>query len=210
MRTALAVDVGKRVWVIWSANQKGNFDLYAKLYSGGKWSSVARLTTDAGTDVNPVAVADGTGRVWIAWQGFRNGNLEVLASVQEGDRFSPEKIVSFSPQSDWVPAIAAASNGDAAISWDTYDKGDYDVYFRRLRASNQIRMDPPVPVAASQNFEARSSIAFDPLNRLWLAYEASSRKWGKDFGAYKCTSVVLYQGHNTRVKCFEENNALRH
>ena len=207
MRTAVAVDGRKRVWVIWSANQKGNFDLYARSYSEGKWSAIVRLTSDAGMDVNPVAVTDSTGRVWVAWQGFRNGNLEILASVQQGDKFSPEKIVSFSPRSDWDPAIAAASNGEVAVSWDTYDKGDYDVYFRRLRASGQITMEPPVPVAASQNFEARSSIAYDAQNRLWVAYEASFKKWGKDFGAYESTGVALYQGHNTHIKCFQGNSA---
>lgn len=203
MRTAVAVDGGKRVWVIWSANQKGNFDIYAKSLVKGKWSPAVRLTTDPGTDVNPVAVTDARGRVWVAWQGFRKNNLEVLASVQNGDRFTREKTVSFSPASDWDPALAASKNGEVAVSWDTYDKGDYDVYFRRMRSNGDIQIQPPVPVAASQNFEARSSIAYDPQNRLWVAYEASSRKWGKDFGAYETTGVALYQGHNIQVKCFQ-------
>ena len=102
MRTAVAVDGQKRVWVFWSANQNGNFDIYAKSFSGGKWSSEMRLTTDAGTDVNPVAATDVGGRVWLAWQGFRNGNLDILASVQDGDRFMPETTVSFSRANDWI------------------------------------------------------------------------------------------------------------
>ena len=57
---------------------------------------------------------------------------------------------------------------------------------------------PPIPVAASQNFEARSSVAYDAQSRLWVAYEASDTKWGKDFGAYETTGVALYQGHNSR------------
>src|SRR5260221_12754490 len=63
-------------------------------------------------------------------------------------------------------------------------------------------MDPTTPVAATQNFEARSSIAYDSKNRLWVAYEASEKKWGKDFGAYETTGVALYQGHNLKIKCF--------
>ena len=203
MRATVAVDGSKRVWVFWSANQNGNFDIYAKSLSGGRWSNEMRLTTDVGTDVNPVAVTDVKGRVWIAWQGFRNNNLEVLAAAQNGDRFSKESIVSFSRASDWDPAIAAAPNGEVAVSWDTYDKGDYDVYFRRLKWEGALRMEAPVPVAASQNFEARSSIAYDQQSRLWVAYEASARKWGKDFGAYETTGVSLYQDHNVQVKCFQ-------
>jgi hypothetical protein len=167
-----------------------------------------RLTTDPGTDVNPVATTDAKGRVWVAWQGYRNGSLDILATVQRGDRFTPETTVSFSPASDWDPAIAAASNGEVAVSWDTYDKGDYDVYFRRLRLDQAVRMDAPAPVAASRNFEARSSIAYDPQDRLWVAYEASDTKWGKDFGAYETTGIALYQGHNLQVKCFQGSKVL--
>ncbi|MEK7407091.1 MAG: hypothetical protein AAB225_18620, partial [Acidobacteriota bacterium] len=203
MRTAVGIDGQGRVWVFWSANHDGNFDVYAKYLAQGKWSSRLRLTRDPGPDLNPVAATDARGQVWVAWQGYRDDNLEVLAAVETGEEFGPEMRVSFSRASDWDPAIAAAANGDVAISWDTYAKGDYDVWFRRLRAAPVARMDEPVAVAASQNFEARSSIAFDPQNRVWVAYEASAVKWGKDFGAYEKTGVALYQRHNLRLKCFD-------
>jgi len=207
MRTAVAVDGRKRVWVIWSANRNGNFDLYARRYEGGKWSAEMRLTTDPGPDLNPVAATDAGGRVWVAWQGFRNGNLEILAAAQNGDRFAREEVVSVSAASDWDPSLAAAANGEVAVAWDTYDKGDYDVWFRRMRWEGRMRLEPPVAAAASANFEARASAAYDPQGRLWVAYEASDAKWGKDFGAYETTGIALYQGHTLRVKCFEGNKA---
>jgi hypothetical protein len=208
VRTAVAVDGQKRVWVFWSANRDGNFDIYAKALANGRWSPEVRITRDPGTDLNPVAATDAKGRVWVAWQGFRNGNLEVLAAAQEGDGFTGESIVSFSKASDWDPSIAAAPNGEVAIAWDTYDKGDYDVYFRRLRMENGVKMDAPVPVATSRNFEARSSIAYDGQNRLWVAYEASDTKWGKDFGAYETSGIALYQDHTAKVVCFQGNQRL--
>lgn len=203
MRTAVAVDGAGRVWVFWSANRNGNFDLWARAYAGGKLSREMRLTQDPGPDLNPVATTDSQGRVWVAWQAFRGDNLEILLAAQQDDGFTPESRVSFSKASDWDPAIAASQSGEVVVSWDTYDKGDYDVYYRRLRWQNGIRMDPPVAVAASQNFEARSSVAFDRQGRLWVAYEGSDVKWGKDFGAYETTGIALYQGHNLRVKCFD-------
>ncbi len=208
LRTAVAVDGQKRVWVFWSANHNGNFDIYAKSLANGSWSREVRLTSDPGTDVNPVAATDSSGRVWVAWQGFRNDNLEVLAAVQDRDAFSPETIVSFSKSSDWDPAIATSANGEVAVAWDTYDKGDYDVYFRRLRHDGGIKMDAPIPVAASPKFEARASVAYDKQNRLWVAYEASDTKWGKDFGAYETSGVALYQDHTAKLKCFQGNQAM--
>ena len=204
MRAAVAVDGRKRVWVAWSAFREGTYDIYTRYKSvDGKWSAEQRVTSDAGHDVNPVAVADAKGRVWVAWQGFRLGSLDILAAAQEGDKLGREVRVSTSPMSDWDPAIAADAKGDVAIAWDTYDKGDYDVYFRRLRWQNSVRMDAPMAAAASDKFEARPSISFDGKNRLWLAYEGSEQKWGKDFGAYETTGIALYQGHTIRLKCFD-------
>ena len=131
-----------------------------------------------------------------------------LTPTANGDSFTRETVVSQSPASDWDPAIAASAAGEVAVSWDTYDKGDYDVYFRRLRFDRDIRMDPPVAAAAGPNFEARSSLAYDPQGRLWVAYEASEEKWGKDFGAYETTGIALYQGHTIRVKCFRGAESL--
>jgi hypothetical protein len=207
MRSTVAIDGQGRAWVFYSTQRNGNFDIYARSSrADGTMSPEIRLTTDPGTDLFPVAATDAGGRVWVAWQGFRNNNLEVLASAQTGDTFTPEAIVSVSPASDWDPAIATAPNGEVAISWDTYDKGDYDVYVRRVRFTDQIGLDDPIPVAATLNFEARSSLAYDPQNRLWIAYEVSGPKWGKDYGLYDSTGVSLYHNHTIQVRCLIGND----
>ncbi len=204
MRSAVAVDGSGRVWVIWSANRGGNFDLYARYFQKGQWSREIRVTTDPGTDVNPVATTDSAGRVWIAWQAYRGNNLDIAAAAQTGDRFTSEQRVSFSPASDWDPAIAASPKGEIAVSWDTYDKGDYDVYARVMRFGQTIQMEDPVPVAASTRFEARSSAAYDGAGRLWVAYESSDEKWGKDFGVYDIKGVSLYRGQTVRVRYLDQ------
>jgi hypothetical protein len=204
-RTATAIDGAGRVWVVWSAQRNGNFDIYARAGRNGIFGPEIRVTSNAGPDLNPVAATDSGGRVWIAWQGFRE-SLDILAAVQTGDTFSPETTVSFSPASDWDPSIAASSNGDVAIAWDTYDKGDYDVWYRRLRFwqdTGKPEMDAPVPVATTPNFEARASAAFDARNRLWIAYEISTPRWGKNFGLYETTGTPLYENRDIRVKCFD-------
>jgi len=208
MRAAVAVDGKKRVWVIWSANKGGNFDLYAKYRASGVWSKEIRLTTDAGTDVNPVAAADSKGRVWVAWQGARGGNLEVLAAAQDDTRFSAETKLSFSRMSDWDPAIAASRTGEVAVSWDTYHKGDYDVYVRRLSYADGIRAAEPVPAAASAGFEARSSIAYDARGRLWVAYETAPEGWAKDYGWQVQKGFPIFQLHNVAVRCLDGVRAL--
>lgn len=207
MRTAAAVDGRGRTWVIWSANQQGNFDLFARTLDSGRWSGEIRITRDPGSDLNPVAATDSNGRVWVAWQAFRNGNLEILAAAQNGDSFTPETLVSQSRASDWDPTIAAGPGGRIAIAWDTYEKGDYDVYFRRLRFDRTVRSEPPVAVAAGPGFDVRASAAFDPKGRLWIAYETSRPGWGKDWGNHEESGVPLFQFHNIALKCFDGNSA---
>ena len=202
-RTAVAVDGEGRVWVIWSANVHGNFDLYARSRRNGNWSEEMRLTQDPGPDLNPVAATDSTGAVWVAWQGYRKDNFDILVARQRGGGFGKEERVSISQASDWDPQIAAGKNGEVAVVWDTYDKGDYDVYLRRLQYSGRIGMETPMPIAATQKFEARPSVAYDRENRIWVAWEESFRAWGKDFGAYETTGSGLYQGSTVRVKVIQ-------
>ncbi len=207
MRNAVAIDGQGRAWIFYSVQRSGNFDIYARSSNAsGAMSTEIRLTADPGTDLFPVAATDASGLVWVAWQGFRNNNLEILAAVQNGTAFTPETIVSTSPASDWDPAIATAPNGEVTVSWDTYDKGDYDVYLRRLHYTDQIGMDDPIAVAATLNFEARSTLAYDAQNRLWIAYEVSGPDWGKDYGSYDTTGISLYHNHTIQVRCLIGND----
>ena len=62
MRTAVAVDGKKRVWVIWSENRKSNYDIYAKSYAGGKWSG---LTAASGGAPNGAVQSASSGLSWL-------------------------------------------------------------------------------------------------------------------------------------------------
>ena len=77
-----------------------------------------------------------------------------------------------------------------------------------MRYGKSIEMEKPVAVAASPNFEARSSAAFDGQGRLWVAFESADQRWGKDFGVYDRKGICLYLGHTLRVKAIEGNRAL--
>ena len=205
-RAAVAVDGEGRVWVIWSAQVKGNFDIYARSRVKGVWGEEIRLTQDPGADLNPVAVTDTAGGVWVAWQGWRSGSFDVLVARQRESGFTREERVSVSAASDWDPQIAAGRGGEVAVVWDTYDKGDYDVYLRRLKFTDpKITMQAALPVAATRKFEARASVTYGRDNRIFVAYEETYAGWGKDFGAYETTGAGLYQGNTVRVKVLQEN-----
>src|SRR6202011_1979074 len=83
-RPAVAVDGAGRAWVFWSANSRGNFDLWACLIVNGEAGSPRQLTTEAGSNISPAAATDASGRVWVAWQGWRNGRAMIFSATQQG------------------------------------------------------------------------------------------------------------------------------
>ncbi len=202
-RPALAVDESGRVWVFWSENAGGNFDLYARSYQNGTLGEVVRITRDPGSDVFAVAATDSSGRVWVAWQAFRNGRAEIHASHLTGSRFSGPVIVAASAANEWNPAIAASPGGDVTVAWDSYRSGDYDVFVRTF--DKHARLGNERAVAESERYEAHPSLAYDPQSRMWIAWEESDKGWGKDFGAYETSGIGLYQGRWIELRVLEGN-----
>src|SRR5262245_9706583 len=200
-KPAVAVDDSGRAWVFWSANNGGNFDLYARSFEAGKGGKTVKLTSDRGPDIAPVAATDAKGRVWVAWQGFRNGRSQIRAAYQQGEKFSDEILVASSTSNEWNPAIAAAPNGEVTIAWDSYRNGNYDVYMRDFDSNAKILAERAA--AATARYEAYPSLAYDKEGRLWLAWEESDPGWGKDFGADETTGIGLYQGRWIKVKVWQ-------
>jgi len=201
-RPAIAVDGPGRVWVFWSQNDKGNFDIWARPLENGKPGAAVRISNAPGSDIDAVAATDSQGRVWVAWQGWRNGKAAIFAATQQNAKFSSPAAVSSSAANEWNPAIAADKTGRVTVAWDSYRNGNYDVYMRTATSGS---WGAESPVAASARYEAYPSLAYDPGGRLWVAYEQGGERWGKDFGAYDTTGLALYQGRAVRLVGFDRD-----
>ena len=204
-RPATAIDGSGRVWVFWSQNEGGNFDLWARPVNAGKTGSSVRITREPGSDIFPAAATDSTGRVWVAWQGWRDGKATIFASRQSGSSFGAAMAVSSSNGNEWNPAVAADGSGRVTVAWDSYRNGNYDVYMRTAAVDGVWGAE--LAVAATSRYEAYPSIAYDQAGRLWVAYEEGGERWGKDFGAYDTTGLALYQGRAVRLIGFDRDGA---
>ncbi len=200
-RTATAIDGEGRVWVVWSANQEENWDIYARALQDGHWSKTIRVSRQAEPDGFPVAATDAGGRVWVAWQGFREGTARILAATQEGAGFAEPIVVGQAQRNLWAPAIAASEDGRVAVAWDGYAQGNYDV---SLRVATGGTFGEAIPVAQSLQAEMRPSLTFDPAGRLWIAYEVAPQLWGKDTGPYDNQGTKLYQARGVAVRVWAE------
>ena len=204
-RTATAIDGQERVWVFWSQNRGGNFDLYARPVINGRPGREVQITAAAGSDIEAVAATDSKGNVWVAWQGWRNGRAAIYAAVENGLGFGAPVKVSESAGNEWNPAIAASKDGRVTVAWDSYRNGNYDVFLRTAASAGSWGAE--TAVAATPQYEAYPSLAYDAAGRLWVAYEEGGRAWGKDFGAYDTQGIALYQGRVIRLVAIEPNGA---
>jgi hypothetical protein len=205
MRPAIAVDNNGTVWIVWSQNVKGNWDLYACSYHNGQLSPIQRLTNPLGPDIAPALARSDVGTIWLTWQGFRNGRSEIfLSALLPGTNvWVDQGTVSDSPWNNWDPAIACAHDGSIYVVWDTYDKGDYDVRMRRYVPGRGL--GPVIPVADTPDFEARASVVCDPQSHVWVAYEDGPQNWGKDSGVEDYPlhpGNPLFVGHTVKVRVF--------
>src|SRR5580700_5970368 len=54
-RPAIAADGRGRVWVFWPANERGNFDIWARVLENGKAGPTVRISNAPGSDIDPAA-----------------------------------------------------------------------------------------------------------------------------------------------------------
>jgi len=181
-RPQLAFDGDQRVWVIWAQQElfAGNFDLFARAYDTDHWGPLHRLTSAPGGDFNHAVTQGADGTVHVVWQGFRDGQSDIFHVQYSDGKWSQERLISSSDRNDWTPVIAIDRHGRAHIAWDSYHRGNYDVLLRTVGVGGEL--SPTREVASSEWFEARPSIAVDPQDRIWIAYEVGEANWGKDQG----------------------------
>ena len=63
-KPTVTVDGAGKVWVAWSQNVGGNWDIYRRSYdpAQNQWSPIERVTTDPGADINVVSATDSQGK----------------------------------------------------------------------------------------------------------------------------------------------------
>jgi hypothetical protein len=167
---------GETLWVIWSENRAGNWEIVARSWKDGTLGREQLLSNAPGTDCDPVAASRGD-ELYLAWQSFRAGNADIMLTRCVDGIWQETSPVTTYPANDWAPAIATTSER-VYVVWDSYRWGNYDVYLAEVNPTDMsVRT---LSVTDSENFEGRATIASDGNNGVWIAWEDGGAKWGKD------------------------------
>ncbi|MEO7143797.1 MAG: hypothetical protein ABI165_09885, partial [Bryobacteraceae bacterium] len=201
----VGVDASNRVWVVWSQQLAGNWDLYARRFDPApqEWGPLQRLTSDPLPDINPRLASNGKGGLAVVWQGFRGTSSNVFLKTLTGDTWSNEVRVTNRDADDWEPAAAYDSRGAIWIAYDSYKNGNYDVFLSKV--SGAAVDGPEISVATTALFDARATVAVDTSDRVWVAWEQGAPNWGKDNGyeVRKNQPGVPLGGHRApRIRCY--------
>ncbi|HVA47918.1 MAG TPA: hypothetical protein VNH11_16230 [Pirellulales bacterium] len=212
----LAVDAENRVWVLWceqspaSKDAPGNWDLYARSFSGDSWSDLVRLTDDPKPDIHPHVAIDARHNIYVVWQAHPDNTGDIQLCKFDGQTWSKPLAVTSGAASDWHPHVAIDGQGTAWIAFDSYRNGDYDVF---LTSVNDGVVGDLVPIATSRFYEAHASVACTPDGRVWVAWEQGGYLWGKDQGYWlkqtnKNVGTVLGSPRQVHVAAWQDGRLL--
>lgn len=185
LKASIAIQPDGRVWIAWSAQVDGNFDIYARSWHDGRWDPMAQLTSDPQPDFHHSLQAASNGKLHVVWQSFRTGDANVYLKTLDGSRWSAPIAISTHEANDWEPSTALDEQDRLYVVYDSYRHGDYDVMLRVLDGSE---LSQEYPIADSPDFEARASVAIDGDGRAWIAWDDQGPNWALDMPSWNRAS----------------------
>ena len=195
-QTAVAEDAQGRVWVLWSQRTNQDWHLYARIYDGRQWTPPRRLTSENAPNLYPRLVRDRSGTLHLLWVAYQTGQSHVMWSKLAGAEWS--KPLEISGPSAWEPAAATDSKGNLYVAWDSYRTGNYDIFLRRIGPDGSL--GPVEQVTRAALFQAHPTLAVDPQDRLWMAWDEAGVNWGKDWNHEDSwRAVTLYADRRPRI-----------
>ncbi|MGA9151976.1 MAG: PDZ domain-containing protein, partial [Candidatus Nitrosopolaris sp.] len=121
---------GNIVYVVWTDNSPGNFDIFfIKITDGGNtFSKPLNLSNDPGLSYLPRITTNGKNNVYVVWTDNSPGNYNILftRSLDGGASFDKPIILSNLKGVSNFPNIAASGNDTVYVVWSHKNNTDFD------------------------------------------------------------------------------------
>jgi len=193
----LAADAKGRLWLVWQGFERGQSDIFLRIYENGRWSPATRVSESAANDWEPSVAVDRAGRGWIVWDtyapatGRSSANYDVVARSFDGAKLSPLVPIAASARSEAHASVAVDGRGRVWVAYDeagenwgkdwgflVRDRG-IGLYLNRvLRVvglDNGKLVEPEQEIAAAlpasmQLYASLPSIHADESGRIWVVF----------------------------------------
>jgi len=117
-----AVWAANRIWVFWSSDRSGRWEIWTRTFSGSTVGSTpVQLTDHPAPDRHPAALYDpaGTGRIWLFWDSSRRGPTDIWSRVYDiaTQAWGQAERLTQSPFRDENPAAVIDPSGKLWLFW---------------------------------------------------------------------------------------------
>ena len=162
-----AVSSPHGVLLVYSSEEKGNWDIVAVPCTTRGPGKPMRISTDDSVDMQPSAAWHGDA-LHLAWESNRNGRHQIFAATVRDGKASEAVAVSDCEDSDYDPSLSVLESGEICVAWYGFRNGNYDVYLRRCSPAGKWGDVQRLTKAPTVD---RHPALFSRGDELWLAYE---------------------------------------
>ena len=180
---AAATDGSGQVWLFWSSDREGAWDIWWRVFDGPLAGLPAggpvRLTDHPADDLQPAAVSDGSGQTWLFWQSTRGGTADIWARVHDGTDWGLPIRVTQAQFRHEMPSACVTGTGDLWLFYVS-DLGDRRNLF--LQVFDGTDWSDPEPVTEGpQRDEAPTAVFWN--GQVWLFWNSDRdgtwQIWGR-------------------------------
>jgi phage tail-like protein len=173
-----AVVAGPRIWLFWSSNRDGRWNIWARPFDGVPGGAPVRLTDHRADDRHAAAVLDAGGRTWLFWQSNRRGPTDIWSRVHDGSTWGlPARITTATFRHE-MPAAALDGAGQIWLFYAA-DLGDRRNIHLQVFDGTAWQAPEPVTDSLSRD-EAPAPVFWN--GQMWLFWhsnrDGSWQVWG--------------------------------
>jgi len=175
---SITTTADENLWVVWSSNRTGNFEIYYTTYDGSSWSAFYQLTNNTNKDEGPSVMQDKDGDIWVVWSSNRTEDPgEIFCSIYNGTNWSPTpiRLTSNLTTDDWGPSITETADNSIWLTWVRDDTLYYKVFYKNFTLKvGDTSLTPGIDI------DGKPSIMQAQDGAIWIAWSSYRLATGID------------------------------
>lgn len=186
------------VYVAWTDNSSGNYEVYVKAWDGYGWTEVGNgsasgggISNNQGDSLWATIVADSTNAPIVAWHDNSSGQNQIYVRRWNGTNW--EELGQASARAGGIsqtdgnsafPSIQVLPSGVPIVAWDVETQGDSEIYVRQFNGVEWVEFGTGSAsnggISNNSGDSWRPSLAVSPYGVPYVAWHDHSFSYNSD------------------------------